>query len=171
MPCATTVRTVLITTYTMASRRVKKQFWNRLQWHLKLTGNSHTIQRHSARVLAWPSQSHQVGCYHSATLKPQLSQSSRLLSVAGVLGGRLGYESAGPGQRRFPITRRADSRQVSFVADGSTDLRSPVGPENILRSPHPDIQIPPELSLHHMIFDICDKYKDKLAVVSKFTIY
>ncbi|GFO49197.1 4-coumarate--coa ligase 1-like [Plakobranchus ocellatus] len=42
--------------------------------------------------------------------------------------------------------------------------QSPITSDNILRSPLPDIHIPDDIPWHQIVFDLCDKYKDKIAV-------
>ena len=41
----------------------------------------------------------------------------------------------------------------------------PILPGNILRSPIPDLHLPTDVSIHQIVFDICNTFRDKLAVV------
>ncbi|RUS72972.1 hypothetical protein EGW08_019275, partial [Elysia chlorotica] len=67
-----------------------------------------------------------------------------------------------------PGVQRVEARAVSMVRPSEFQLQA-VGPDNILRNPLPDIHIPPGLSLHQMVFDICDQFKDNLAVEEHLT--
>ena len=131
--------------------------WRHLQWQQKVTAKPGWIQYHSVRTFGQPKHSPYFAHTAGTKLLPRLVSAVRVLSSSQ-------DHSSRPAGYGF---QRPQSRLVSTVSP-SENQHNPVSSENILRNPVSDIHIPPELSLHQMVFDICDKYKDKLAVVRSF---
>ncbi|GFS22267.1 4-coumarate--CoA ligase [Elysia marginata] len=147
----------------MASRRLKQHLCGRLHWQLKATGKTDNACAYPYNsVFAWPSQSLQQVSAHLHTGPYPVRHVPRLLSALGLHNARLGHGSRAsrPG---CLAAASGQTRHVTMVSK-SESQHDPVSADNVLRNPVPDIHIPPQLSLHQMIFDICDKYKDRLAV-------
>ena len=148
----------------MASRRLRQHVLGRLQWQLKTTAKTDTVPSgHSVRTCALQRQIPRIDLKRWTSC--QTKYLPKLLATPSFLNRGLEHSSrpAGYGFQRL------QSRLVSTVSP-SENQHNPVSSENILRNPVSDIHIPPELSLHQMVFDICDKYKDKLAVVRSFVL-
>ena len=73
---------------------------------------------------------------------------------------RATLSSADSGLTKSPRSLRYMSSTSSFGGD-----LNPILPGNILRSPLPDLELDTDLPVHQVVFDACDKYKDRLAVV------
>ncbi|RUS82285.1 hypothetical protein EGW08_009963 [Elysia chlorotica] len=136
----------------MACRRFKQQVCGRLLWQLKtsLSPGEHQSQ-HAALI-------------HSA--HQQIQRHCRMSHTVCALNGRMYGSSHGAGTARSLHTTGA--HQARFVSE-SEYRHDPVSPENILRNPLPDTHIPLDMSIHQMVFNMCDKYKDTLAVEDYLT--
>ena len=137
----------------MATRRFKQHLWGRLMWQLCVPANT------------GGSQSLRAGHVHAGSFKTHhLSRALPALSVVKDRSRLNVHRSLRATDADF---QTAQTRSASFVSE--TEYRhSPVTSDNILRNPLPDIFIPSDLSIHQMVFDNCDKYKDNLAVVRIF---
>ncbi|GFO49199.1 4-coumarate--coa ligase 1-like [Plakobranchus ocellatus] len=153
----------------MARRNFGQQIWTRLQPQFSVSGQLQSATNNSSRlclsskVLLWTPQHHPTCHLHSVSRqwKRVTGSPAYALSSAKVL-----QSDPVPSSRLSPlpvIPAASPSRSVTRVSPADY-TQSPVTSDNILRSPVPDIHIPPDLPVHQMVFELCDKYKDKLAV-------
>ena len=77
------------------------------------------------------------------------------------------YRRPGPLNQITPTAGVLTTRSLRYMSSTSSsggDL-NPILPGNVLRSPLPDLELNTDLAVHQIVFDACDKYKDRLAVV------
>ncbi|XP_013067052.2 uncharacterized protein LOC106055374 [Biomphalaria glabrata] len=75
-------------------------------------------------------------------------------------------------QKELPVTRKSRSPSTSpscWVCLKWMSTSSLIGPDNIVRSHLPDINLPTNIPFHQFLFEKCDQYKTLVAVEDFFT--